>query len=196
MLDRWRPAATLLRCIGAVSQGELAGFVVVAMSGADWLLLARGNGALPGAHRAYQTSLVYTALEWAREQGMECFNLMASPAAQAGLIRYKEKFGGNTRFHCSYELPLHPARAGVLRLIMRGHGAYTRLRRRRGRLMTCQCAGYGLSTPGRPTTAPYRRQPQDHHQRASQDSHRDRDADVRRDRAHGDLPHPEVSRSD
>jgi hypothetical protein len=125
-LLRLAARSPLLRCMGALAQGSLAGFVVVALnSGTGYYL----HGATAAEWRSTGVSdlLVYTALEWAREQGMECFNLMASPPAQAGLVRYKEKFGGTTQLHYSYEFPLHPVRAGVFRIVSRAQGAYTRL---------------------------------------------------------------------
>ena len=41
-----------------------------------------------------------------QNQGMECFNFMASPVNQPSLIRYKEKWGGVTRQLRVYEIPL------------------------------------------------------------------------------------------
>jgi len=50
--------------------------------------------------------LLNEAIEWAKAQGSESFNLMSSPQGQDSLIKYKERWGAETREHRTYTLPV------------------------------------------------------------------------------------------
>ncbi|MFE8032937.1 GNAT family N-acetyltransferase [Thiohalocapsa marina] len=117
-----------LRCLGAISEDYLIGFLVVALEG-SYAYYLHGGTRQDCTHRHVADVLMADAIGWAEAQGMSGFNFMASPQEQPGVIRFKEKFGGRTELHCAYELALHPARAGILRLMMRGHDVYAQHRR-------------------------------------------------------------------
>ena len=89
----------------AQSGGNIAGFAVTARERTTTYYL---HGGANEAYRADSPSdlLLSHAIETARARGFRCFNLMASPATQVGLVRYKEKWGGETRAHRTYTLPL------------------------------------------------------------------------------------------
>lgn len=63
------------------------------------------------AYRQYSPSDLQfnEAIQSAREDGYERFNLMSSPIDQPSLVKYKEKWGGETRQHKLYTLPLRPS---------------------------------------------------------------------------------------
>lgn len=95
-----------LRCIVAMLDEEVAGFIVVALDGETAYYL---HGAMEPSLRRYCASdrLLYEAICWAKEKKMNTFNLMSSPNNQSSLIRYKEKWGGITKSHNVYELPIN-----------------------------------------------------------------------------------------
>lgn len=97
-----------LRVLIATQDTEIAGFVVIARHGATAYYL---HG---GANPVYRKSspsdlLIYNAIHYAQREGSENFSLMASPADQSSLIRYKEKWGGTTRDLSTYTLALRPS---------------------------------------------------------------------------------------
>jgi Acetyltransferase (GNAT) domain len=94
-----------LRFIFALKEQQVAGFIVVAQHGDTVYYL---HGGTETACRRYSPSdiLLYEAIRWAQTRGVSCFNLMASPAKQASLISYKEKWGGITRQHMTYTLAI------------------------------------------------------------------------------------------
>jgi hypothetical protein len=96
-----------LRCLLAVLDDQLVGFEVVACHGQTAYSL---HGCTSPDFRKYSTSdlLTYSAIAWAKEQGLRRYNLMASPRGRTSLIRYKEKWGGVTRQQKTYELALKP----------------------------------------------------------------------------------------
>lgn len=109
-----------IRCLAAMMGSELAAFVVVAGHGRSAYYL---HGACPPRLQNLRPMdlLFRQAIGWAQEQGLERFNMMASPLAQPSLVRFKEKWGGQTRMHRTYELALRPLRAGLFRLAERVH---------------------------------------------------------------------------
>lgn len=113
-----------LRCLLAEHDGTLAGFCVVALHGRTGYYL---HGAVNPAKRSLGVTdtLVHQAIEWSRAQGMDAFNLMTSPPDQRGLIRFKEKWGGRTTGHRTFELPLRPLRAALFRGAARVHAMAT-----------------------------------------------------------------------
>lgn len=104
----------LLRCILAVKDQEVAGFVVVAChKNTAYDLHCYINQNL----KKYNTSdlLTHEGIRWAKEQGMECYNLMASQEDRPLLVRYKEKWGGVTREQKTYELVLRPVQTAMFK---------------------------------------------------------------------------------
>lgn len=95
-----------LRCLLAISRGEIAGFLVVGLDGATaYYLHGATNPALQGSRPA--DLLFYEAIAWSQGEGMESFNMMASPASQGSLVRFKEKWGGITRNQRTYSFPIN-----------------------------------------------------------------------------------------
>ena len=47
--------------------------------------------------------LIYNAIEWAKENNIKTFNLMCSPIKQPSLVKYKEKWGGETSENVTFE---------------------------------------------------------------------------------------------
>lgn len=107
---------TNLRCLLALTpEAELAGFLVLARHG-DMACYLHG-GIDPRLKHGYPSDLLfYHAIAWAQREGLCRFNMMASPADQASLVRYKEKWGGVTAQHKTYELSRQP----VLTLAFKG----------------------------------------------------------------------------
>lgn len=106
-----------VRVLLARMTDAIAGFVVVARHGPSGMYL---HGGTHPAHRQYQPSalLLYEAIQWTRSLGCSCFNLMSSPAGQQSLVWYKEKWGGETREHRMYTLPVRSS-YGFFRIVER-----------------------------------------------------------------------------
>lgn len=103
-----------LRCLAAFHGQELCGYVVIAHE-RDTAYYLHGATAAAWKPSGVSDLLLYDAIEQARQQGMQQFNLMSSSAAQPGLIRYKEKFGATTVTHRTYELSLAPLRSRMFK---------------------------------------------------------------------------------
>lgn len=103
-----------LRCLLAIMDSEITGFLVVACHNRTAYYL---HGGMFPEYKQHTPSdlLLYEAIKWARQQGMESFNMMASPSKQPSLIRYKEKWGGVTRGQQTYELVLHPFQSAIFK---------------------------------------------------------------------------------
>lgn len=103
-----------LRCILAIADGEIAGFLVVACHGSTAYDM---HCCIDRKFKKYAPSDLLTdySITWAREEGMERYNLMASPRHQKSLIKYKEKWGGITKEQKVYELDLKPLQAVIIR---------------------------------------------------------------------------------
>jgi hypothetical protein len=101
-----------IRCLLALVDDEIAGFLIVAchMSIAYYL-----HGSISHRFRGlYPSDLLFLeAIGWAKKRGMNCFNMMPSPSDQPSLIRYKEKWGGTTMTQKVYDLPLKPVQAMI-----------------------------------------------------------------------------------
>jgi len=97
----------VLRCVLAIHEQQIAGFVVVALEGRTAYYL---HGATRAALQHCRPSdlLFHESIQWARDRGMQEFNFMASPREQVSLVRYKEKWGGTTRDQSVYEIPIRP----------------------------------------------------------------------------------------
>jgi hypothetical protein len=96
---------TGLRCFAAYYHGDIAGFLIVALHGDAAYYL---HGASNSEFMRHGTSdlLLHESIVWAKDQSMRCFNLMTSPPGQTTLVRYKEKWGSETRRHVTYTLPI------------------------------------------------------------------------------------------
>lgn len=94
-----------LRVLLARRNGTIAAFTVVVLHGTVAYYL---HGAFDWEMREHLPSamLLNEAIEWSKAQGCESFNLMSSPVGQDSLIKYKERWGAQTREHRTYTLPL------------------------------------------------------------------------------------------
>ena len=107
-----------LRCVLAMSGGEIAGFLAVGFhQNTAYDLHCCMN--LP--FRRYNPSdfLTSFSISWAKDEGMERYNLGSSPLQQASLVAYKEKWGGVTREQKTYELALRPVPAAIFNVSAR-----------------------------------------------------------------------------
>ncbi|MCK4792261.1 MAG: GNAT family N-acetyltransferase [Desulfobacteraceae bacterium] len=105
-----------LRCFLAMMDCDIAGFLVVAChQGTAYDL----HCCVAPEFKKHSPSdlLTYDAMTWAKGEGMDCYNLMSSPEDQMSLVSYKEKWGGVTRRHKTYELALRPVRAELFKAI-------------------------------------------------------------------------------
>jgi len=77
-----------LRCLLALLNDQIAGFVVIALHGKTAYYL---HGAMDLSLRRYCTSdrLMYEAIVWAKDNRMNCFNFMASPSGL--LLKFKKQ---------------------------------------------------------------------------------------------------------
>jgi lipid II:glycine glycyltransferase (peptidoglycan interpeptide bridge formation enzyme) len=102
--------------IAETSERMPCGFLVTAQSGADaYYLHAAFDHAQASGRPSY--ALLCAAITQARNNGSRCFNLMASPVNQPALVRFKEKWGGQTGPLLNFDIPIsrlgHLARLGL-----------------------------------------------------------------------------------
>lgn len=104
-LTRSNPA---VKVYTAKHGADVAGFAVVIYHGDAAYYL---HGASKTEFRQLSPSdlLLAEAIKEAASSNCGTFNFMASPPNQAGLIRYKEKWGGETRQMPTYTIPVSPA---------------------------------------------------------------------------------------
>lgn len=86
----------------------IAGFAVVVLHGQSACYL-HGGSAIKFRHLSPSDLILANAITSARSDGMSLFNFMASPADQPTLVRYKEKWGGETRPLRTYTIRLSVA---------------------------------------------------------------------------------------
>lgn len=91
--------------IAETSERMPCGFVITAQSGEETYYL---HAAFSQAHASGRPSyaLLCSAITEARNNGRRRFNLMASPASQPSLVRFKEKWGGQTRPLLNFDIPI------------------------------------------------------------------------------------------
>jgi len=94
-----------IRCILAKTGNEVAGFLGVICSHNTAYYL---HGSIAMHLRQLRASdyLLATAMQWAKDEGMEKFDMMASPLNQESLARYKERWGGETELQYTYNIPI------------------------------------------------------------------------------------------
>jgi lipid II:glycine glycyltransferase (peptidoglycan interpeptide bridge formation enzyme) len=91
--------------IAETAEGIPCGFIVTAQSGKATYYLHAGFD-LKYASGRPSYALLCKAITQARDNGSCCFNLMASPAGQAELIRFKEKWRGHTQPLVNFDIPV------------------------------------------------------------------------------------------
>lgn len=96
-----------IRCFIASDQSEVAAFLVAGLNQKAAYYL---HGGLNMSLQSKRPSdlLFGHAIQWAKDNGMTLFNFMASPTNQLGLVRYKEKWGGETRHQHTFNIPISP----------------------------------------------------------------------------------------
>ena len=97
-----------LHVLLARHQNAIAGFVIAGSHGKTSYYL---HGGTDIAYRQHSPAdlLLNEAIHLSRDSGSECFNLMSSPNTQPSLVKYKEKWGGETRLHKTYTLAIKPS---------------------------------------------------------------------------------------
>jgi len=87
---------------------KIVGFAAIARHG-DTAFYLHG-GAVADARKLSPSDLILKrAIVAAQQAGCNAFSFMASPADQPNLVRYKEKWGGETRPLATYTVPLSSA---------------------------------------------------------------------------------------
>jgi len=94
-----------VRASVALHDGEVAGFHVAVRHG-DTAYYLHGGMRLRFGQVRPSALLMHEAIRWAQELGCRRFNLMASPRGQGSLVRFKESWGGETRPHATYTIPV------------------------------------------------------------------------------------------
>jgi Acetyltransferase (GNAT) domain len=86
---------------------QMIGFLVLVRHN-NWAYYL--HGATDRAYAKYGVSdlLIASAIELAQTQGLAAFNMMASPAEQLSLVKYKEKWGATTRQQKHFQYFSHP----------------------------------------------------------------------------------------
>jgi hypothetical protein len=109
-----------LRCLLAVHDGNIIGFLVVGLSGSTAYYL---HGATDMTCQHYRPAdlLFHEAITWAKDSGIQSFNMMATPRQQQSLIRYKEKWGCTSKSQYTYDLVISPTHARMFKLILNAH---------------------------------------------------------------------------
>jgi lysylphosphatidylglycerol synthetase-like protein (DUF2156 family) len=97
-----------LHVLLARHQGEIAGFIIAGSHGKTSYYLHGGTDIAYLRHSPADL-LLNEAIHHCRDTGSECFNLMSSPNSQPSLVKYKEKWGGETRLHKTYTLAIKPS---------------------------------------------------------------------------------------
>lgn len=97
-----------IRVYIAKHDGHIAGFAVIVLHGQSAYYL-HGGSAGEFRHLSPSDLILAQAITSARSDGKSLFNLMASPADQPNLVRYKEKWGGETRSLRTYTIRLSAA---------------------------------------------------------------------------------------
>ncbi len=92
-----------VRAMLATHSGDVAGFLVVARHG-DTGFYLHGGMRHECRHLRPSALLMHRAIQWAQESACDSYNLMSSPPGQESLVRYKEKWGAETREHRTYTL--------------------------------------------------------------------------------------------
>ncbi len=116
-----------LRCSVAKVDGEFAGYMVVVLDNNVAYYL---HGASALEYRQFRPNdlLFSEAITWAKEQGMKTFNFMSSPASQPSLIRYKEKWGAETRVQHVYQEEISIVQAKVFSAAIKANNTYKSFR--------------------------------------------------------------------
>jgi lipid II:glycine glycyltransferase (peptidoglycan interpeptide bridge formation enzyme) len=119
-----------LRVLIAQFDRKIAGYVVIGLNNNSAYYL---HGASNTKYQIYRPNdlLFLSAIQWAKNEKMDIFNMMSSPVNQPTLIRYKEKWLGVTSIHKTYERDISPIFANCFRLANSFHQSLHSLLSRR-----------------------------------------------------------------
>ena len=94
-----------VRVLVARRDHRIAAFNVAALDNGTGYYL---HGGMNPSARDFRPSakLMFEAILWAQRSDCDAFNLLSSPPDQPTLVRYKEKWGAETRDHRTYTLPV------------------------------------------------------------------------------------------
>ncbi len=98
-----------LHCNLAEYDGRVIGFIVTVDNIDTTYYL---HGGISMEHREFRPSdlLFFEAISASKQRGQKVFNMLSSPRKQYSLIRFKEKWGGETRMHRTYQFVISPVR--------------------------------------------------------------------------------------
>jgi hypothetical protein len=97
-----------VQCFIAELADEVIGFAVVVNHG-DAAFYLHGGATLASRKLSPSDLILAQAITQARSNGLSLFNCMASPPDQPTLVRYKEKWGAETRTIKTYTVPVSNA---------------------------------------------------------------------------------------
>ena len=104
-LVRFSQTDSRVRVLLAKKDGRIAAFNISALDNGTGYYL---HGGIDPSARDFRpgAKLMNEAILWAQQSDCAAFNLLSSPPDQPTLIRYKEKWGAETRDHRTYTLPI------------------------------------------------------------------------------------------
>ena len=102
---------------------EYAGFLVLINEASMAYYL---HGSVDDTYRSKGIAdlLIYEATELAKSLGVTFFNMMTSPIQQKSLVKYKEKWGAETRTHRTHEIPINILWSKAFNLATTCHSYY------------------------------------------------------------------------
>lgn len=117
---------TRLRVRVARKSGVVLAYFIMTLEGEEAIYL---HGGLARDHSALRPSdlLYLDAISWAQEQGVKTLSFLSSPKDQPDLMRYKEKWGGQSAEERIYLLDLRPVRARAFELSLLAYRKLGRL---------------------------------------------------------------------
>ena len=95
---------------------QTVGFLVLVIE-ANTAYYLHGGVSAEAKKYGVSDALVDHAITVSRDRGISMFNLMTSPPNQPSLVKFKEKWGGETRQHETYDFPINPLINQALNLV-------------------------------------------------------------------------------
>ena len=95
---------------------QTVGFLVLVIE-ADTAYYLHGGVSPEAKKYGVSDALVNHAMSISRDRGISLFNLMTSPLSQPSLVKYKEKWGGETRQHKTYDFPVNHLLSHTLKAV-------------------------------------------------------------------------------
>lgn len=128
-LLRLSQTESAVKCWLAIKEDQPIAFLTAVREGNTVFYL---HGAMEWESRQYQPSdlLLFTAIQWAKDEGATRFNMMSSPLEQLSLVKYKEKWGAVTEKLKTYECDVSPFMSLLFRQATKGYTLVSRWRDR------------------------------------------------------------------